>query len=400
VGACAVPTPRASRGEANSLKMPPPAAVASDMASGLGSRNDRNPPPTNSSVSAAPAYRDADAERLERALDTLGQVLTVFGDYAFDTDKSPADDTRTRFTELARHLLLGTGRQSDPAGAAGRRDWASALKLVRDHRREEQDFVVRGIGNLRHALQAFASCLTASVAEEHTADAQLESRLGALRRAIQGNDTEAIREEAQQMASVVESSIDRRRERERRQLSELGGRVQTLRTELAAVRTQATLDSLTNLYNRAAFDQEVEKVGALGLLLNSTPCLLLVDVDHFKAINDQYGHPAGDQVLKGVAENLVRHFLRKEDFVARYGGEEFAIVVSDSAPEKVADRAQRMREAQFARPTRVGAAEIRASISIGIAPLKPGESSESWVQRADAALYAAKRGGRNRLMVG
>ncbi len=100
------------------------------------------------------------------------------------------------------------------------------------------------------------------------------------------------------------------------------------------MRTQATLDSLTNLYNRAAFDQEVEKVGALGLLLGSMPCLLLVDVDHFKAINDQYGHPAGDQVLKAVAENLVRHFLRKEDFVARYGGEEFAIVVRDSAPKK------------------------------------------------------------------
>jgi diguanylate cyclase len=202
------------------------------------------------------------------------------------------------------------------------------------------------------------------------------------------------------VASVVETSIDRRRERERKQISELGGRVQTLRTELAAVRTQATLDSLTNLYNRAAFDQEVEKVGALGFLLGSMPCLLIVDVDHFKAINDQYGHPVGDQVLKSVAENLVRHFLRKEDFVARYGGEEFAIVVRDSAPEKVADRAQRMREAQFARTTRAGEADIRASISIGIAPLRPGEPAASWVQRADAALYAAKRGGRNRLMVG
>src|SRR5687767_4801418 len=105
------------------------------MASGLGSRHERPPAPPSSSVSAAPVYRDAEAERLERALDTLGQVLTVFGDYAFDTDKSPADDTRTRFTELARHLLLGAGRENDPAAAPGRRDWAAALKLVRDHRR-------------------------------------------------------------------------------------------------------------------------------------------------------------------------------------------------------------------------------------------------------------------------
>jgi diguanylate cyclase len=228
---------------------------------------------------------------------------------------------------------------------------------------------------------------------------QIEHRLGALRRAIQDNDTDAIREEAQRMASVVESSLDRRRERERRQLSELGQRVQTLRTELAAVRTQATLDSLTNLYNRAALDQEIEKVAALGLLLGSMPCLLLVDVDHFKSINDQYGHPVGDQVLKGVAENLVRHFLRKEDFVARYGGEEFAIVVRDSAPDKVADRAERMREAQYARATRAGELEVRASISIGIATLKPGETHASWVERADRALYAAKHGGRNRSRV-
>jgi diguanylate cyclase (GGDEF)-like protein len=365
------------------------------MASGLGSRDER----ASFGAGTAPAHSDANTERLERALDTLGQVLTTFGEYAFDTDKSRADETRTTFAELARTLLLGVRREGDPDGPPGRRDWGSALKLLRDHRREEQNFVVRGIGNLRQALQAFASCLSASVAEEQATDAQLERRLGALRRAIQGNDTEAIRNEAQQMASVVESSIDRRRERERRQLSELGGRVQTLRTELETVRTQATLDSLTQLYNRAALDQEVEKVAALGLLLGSMPCLLLVDVDHFKTINDEYGHPIGDQVLKGVAENLVRHFLRKEDFVARYGGEEFAIVVREGALEKVADRAERMREAQSARMTRAGEDEIRASISIGIASLRPGESTASWLQRADAALYAAKHGGRNRSSV-
>ncbi|MDQ2647143.1 MAG: GGDEF domain-containing protein [Myxococcota bacterium] len=366
------------------------------MASSLGPRSASGSFPTNASAASAPSPRELDIERLERAVDTLGQVLTVLGDYAFDTDKSPAEETRTRFTQLARHVFFGATSDSEAAGPPSRRDWASALKVVRDQRREEQDFVVRGIGNLRQALQAFASCLSASVAEEHTSDAQIERRLGALRRAIEGNDTEAIREEAQQMASAVESSIDRRRQREREQLSELGGRVQTLRSELAAVRTQATLDSLTNLYNRAAFDQEVEKVGALALLLGSMPCLLLVDVDHFKAINDQYGHPFGDQVLKAVSENLVRHFLRKEDFVARYGGEEFAIVVREGSPEKVAERAERMREAQFAHITRAGDVEARASISIGIATLKPGESPTSWVQRADAALYAAKRGGRNR----
>ena len=89
------------------------------MASGLGSRDER----ASFRARTTPAESDANTERLERALDTLGQVLTAFGEYAFDTDKSPADETRTAFTELARTLLLGVRREGDPDGASGRRDW-------------------------------------------------------------------------------------------------------------------------------------------------------------------------------------------------------------------------------------------------------------------------------------
>jgi diguanylate cyclase len=210
---------------------------------------------------------------------------------------------------------------------------------------------------------------------------------------------DAIRQEATKVVSLVQNAIDRRRDREKEQLVHLGMQVQSLRSELDAVRTQATLDALTQLFNRAAFDQEIDKVATLGLLLGSEPCLVMVDVDRFKDINDRHGHPIGDEVLRAVADNLVRHFLRKEDFVCRFGGEEFAIVIRDSGVDKVKARTERARSTLANTPVRTAAGSISVTFSAGLTALVPGEPPSQWVERADRALYAAKHEGRNRIVV-
>jgi diguanylate cyclase (GGDEF)-like protein len=125
----------------------------------------------------------------------------------------------------------------------------------------------------------------------------------------------------------------------------------------------------------------------------------MVDVDHFKAVNDKYGHPSGDIVLRAVADNLVRHFLRKEDFVTRYGGEEFAIVVRDSTLDKVASRIERAREVLAQMSIKTPSGNVTVTQSAGLAAFIPGESAPRWIDRADKSLYAAKRAGRNRVVL-
>lgn len=355
--------------------------------------------PTTVSQPAKPVPKSGSTDEFDRVLDTLGAFLREYGESAFDTDQTSAAEVSENCSELWRELSLGTTRNSDSARDEPRRDYAKVLRFFSTHRRYERDFVVRGLGNLRHAVQEFAQCLTAAVHEDRQADTNIDAQVTRLVTVSRGNDVDAIREEAAKVATLVRSAIDRRRDREKEQLLHLGMQVQALRSELDAARTRATLDGLTQLFNRAAFDEELAKVAALGLLLGAEPCLVMVDVDHFKAINDRHGHPIGDEVLRRIADNLVRHFLRKEDFVCRYGGEEFAIVVRESTLEKVAQRVERARLTLTGTAVTTSIGDIDVSFSAGVAPLIPGEPPAQWIERADQALYRAKHQGRNRVLV-
>jgi diguanylate cyclase len=346
------------------------------------------------------------AAEFDRALDTLRAALRIFGEYAFDTERASAAEVKEECSDLIRRVILGDNRDRvEVTGADGesqrgpRRDWGSVHRYLNEQRRHEQEYVTTSFNNLRQALREFAQCVTSAVSEDRSSDRNVETQLSQLMSTAAGSDTDAIRREALLVSDVVRRAISRRRERETEQLLQLGKQVKLLREELEQARTQATLDPLTQLYNRAAFDDEIEKVARLGLLLGSEPCLIMVDLDRFKEVNDRYGHPSGDTVLKSAADNLVRHFLRKEDFVTRYGGEEFAIVVRDSTLEKVAARAERARDVLAQSFIKTPSGPIKVKQSAGVAALVPGESALSWIERADKALYIAKTKGRNRVEI-
>lgn len=357
-------------------------------------KSERSPAqhPSRPVLASTPANTEAE---FDRVLDALGKLLSKFGEYAFDTDQTSAQATRQRCEELWREVSLGPSKSADQSSRSGRREFSRLLTYFEDQRRQEQSYVVQGIGNLRDAVQEFAQCLTLTVREDRQADNQIDQQLTRLSQVVASNDLQAVRQQADRVVALVHTAIARRRDREKEQLLHLGTQVQALRNELDAVRTQATLDALTQLFNRAAFDQEIEKVAALGLLLGSQPCLIMIDADQFKSVNDIHGHPVGDQVLRAIADNLVRHFLRKEDFVCRCGGEEFAIVVRDSTLEKVTARIERARETMASSPVDTVAGPVRMTYSAGVAPLIPGEAAARWIERADRALYAAKHQGRN-----
>ncbi len=160
-------------------------------------------------------------------------------------------------------------------------------------------------------------------------------------------------------------------------------------------------DPLTGLANRRHFralvDRAIETVARSG----DSALLLLLDIDHFKAINDTHGHQAGDQVLRAVAACLT-HCVRPMDTVARYGGEEFAVLLPNCQPlygETVAERIRRAIEALAVATSPV--LELRVTISIGgaFAPEWIRSTAELWLERADLQLYRAKREGRNRCAI-
>ncbi|WP_448093724.1 GGDEF domain-containing protein [Pseudomonas lini] len=161
--------------------------------------------------------------------------------------------------------------------------------------------------------------------------------------------------------------------------------------------TQSALrDPLTDTGNRIAMDQTLEREIEMSRRHSQPLSLLMLDIDHFKHINDTYGHSAGDEVLKAVAASI-KNQLRNVDMVFRFGGEEFLILLSNTSREAAAMIGERLRFAAQAQDYEAEGKMIELTVSIGCSTLLPGESAESLLRRADSALYVAKREGRNRL---
>jgi diguanylate cyclase (GGDEF)-like protein len=145
-----------------------------------------------------------------------------------------------------------------------------------------------------------------------------------------------------------------------------------------------------------ALDREVKRVGRTGQPLS----LIMLDIDHFKSVNDTYGHPAGDTLLRTLAE-VVQRQIRAEDVACRYGGEEFAIILPNSPLDSARRCAERIREElRSLTVEHKGQSLGRITLSLGVASFpEHGPTAEALVQAADAALYQAKRGGRDQVVL-
>jgi diguanylate cyclase (GGDEF)-like protein len=175
--------------------------------------------------------------------------------------------------------------------------------------------------------------------------------------------------------------------------------VQVLESQLVRTREAASLDGLTQLTNRQTFDRTLEQWTADSQLRF---VLAIVDIDGFKAINDQHGHLTGDQVLISVARTLARS-VRSSDMVARLGGDEFALLALDATVRQFEARMCRtvakIAESRFDAGEGEERCLFTVTVSCGVSELSAGDTAASLMQRADEALYGAKHRGKNRVVV-
>lgn len=176
--------------------------------------------------------------------------------------------------------------------------------------------------------------------------------------------------------------------------------ISNLQQNLEAIRAESLTDPLTGLGNRKYFDRSIDV--ALGHAHQSGEplSLLMLDIDHFKSFNDNYGHLTGDQVLRLVGMSL-KQTIKGSDITARYGGEEFAVVLPDTNLRQALTVAEHIRRAVMSRELKkksTGEILGRITISVGVSLLRPADDKLSLIDRADSCLYAAKRNGRNRVI--
>lgn len=167
--------------------------------------------------------------------------------------------------------------------------------------------------------------------------------------------------------------------------------IETLSQRLRHAEEQANKDALTGLANRRQLGQFMSTLDA------GQAVLMMIDIDHFKSINDRYGHVAGDKILTATA-SLLAGLVRTTDIAARFGGEEFCIVMPGIDLDQARDKAEHIRNSIAETPFEAGAERVSITASIGVAPRRPDESIPHWTKRADSALYEAKQQGRNNVV--
>ena len=210
-------------------------------------------------------------------------------------------------------------------------------------------------------------------------------------------DVDAVRDVIQALAAETR----RMQESNAKLTSELaskGSELKEISNKLASVRSEAMLDPLTGLVNRRGFQNAIDQALARGPTGLQGWALLMVDIDHFKKVNDTHGHLLGDKVLQAVAR-VLKNCIKGRDMAVRLGGEEFAIVLPDTTPHGALSLAEDIRQT-VSRGTikrNDGGVIGNVTISIGVAAYKVTETLEHWIERADQALYASKGTGRNRV---
>ncbi|MGS2721265.1 GGDEF domain-containing protein [Paraglaciecola aestuariivivens] len=164
---------------------------------------------------------------------------------------------------------------------------------------------------------------------------------------------------------------------------------------------QNSIDALTSIYNRGYFNQELEKQWDYASRLNLKLSLLLVDVDHFKTFNDNYGHLLGDACLVHVADIINQTSKRKTDLAARFGGEEFVLLLVEKEPQDAVDIAEQLRKSIEAQPFVSEGKSYPVTASIGVSSIQPDHKMDprQLIEQADLALYKAKNQGRNKVVV-
>ncbi len=211
--------------------------------------------------------------------------------------------------------------------------------------------------------------------------------------------TQSEIEEAVRLAAKGTNEMMQQSNQLEEMLAQSNAAMEELRRDLEHVRREAMTDGLTGLANRKAFDSEFDRVFQDSAKNRSRFTLLMLDIDHFKSFNDNFGHQVGDQVLRLVARTL-KDSIKGKDFAARYGGEEFAIILPDTDLAGAVIVGNSLRKAVASKDVinrSTGKVLGRITMSVGVAEFMDDKTLDDLIERADAALYTAKHNGRNQV---
>lgn len=366
---------------------------------------DPQPDPPSEPQAEALSEQQAEApyeEPVEDVLDVVATLLRTWGEFAIDLGEMDVAAVREQFEEWARHALVMAPAPGSAEGASAdgpmRRDWPGLRRFVHDHRKTEQSVVQCSLGDLRDVIWIFLETVGRAVQEDRKTDGRMAGQMDKLKRAVGSGDTQTVKKEALRSITLIESLIETRSQRQISRVKRMASHLDRLNLELVDVKEKLTTDPLTEIPNRAAFEEHLNRLVDVQPVVSVRATLFMIDVDHFKWVNDHYGHSAGDAVLKAVARELHSGLRRRGDFVARFGGDEFVAIVQGADSEGVKKICEQALFSIRDMETPQDGEAIRVSVSIGATSFSQDDDARTWLERSDRALYLAKEAGRDRFV--
>lgn len=321
--------------------------------------------------------------------------LKLFADFTPEADRA---DVRTflRALEDARAQIALSDHEQDVRRLAigSVRACEQFLKQSRHYYQTRESELTEMIGILGETAKLLAGDSTEFGTRMH-------ATIDRFRGIARLEDIRELKKQLIEEASVLQRTVAEKLHHDQQAVSALTARVQSLQAHLVEAEEQASLDPLTRIANRGRFDHSLTRMVASARTTHVPVSVALVDIDDFKRINDTHGHSIGDRVLLCAAQWLTGA-VRHTDLVARYGGEEFGVILADTnlaaAETRFCGVVEQIASRSFEYDVEGETRSIRFTVSCGLAQLTGAETEADLIRRADEALYAAKRGGRNRVV--
>ena len=358
--------------------------------------------PPARAVVPVPPVQAADGHE-DLLLDALGGVIGALARYPLELPARAADRTAREMSTWQRHATLGMPLEDGSVGTESvgitDRDWKGLVRAATELQREQQTLVDSLVGELRGALWSCVSAVHESVRIDESAEVSTGLNLSLVKRAVLGTQIATIKDEVLKAVAEIDRTLKERREEQQRQYRTLASSLDSLGRQLEEARKESETDPLTRVGNRKHFDVMVQRSVQLFSLGRTPVCLLMIDLNKLKIINDSYGHNAGDAAITSVATAACTVFQRQSDVICRYGGDEFAVILNGCDMPVAQTLARRLVEQVRTMPLPTDRMEFALGASVGVAQLAAGEDVMQWVARADRAMYQAKRQATTSVMI-
>ncbi|MGE3959433.1 MAG: diguanylate cyclase [Vicinamibacterales bacterium] len=353
-------------------------------------------------ASAAPAAVAAPAS-VEPFVDKRADMFAVFLDRLMEVlqQLAPESDPADR-EEFQNRIKEYRAALHDPRRRAELPQVTDAcIRLCRSYLEGSRSYYAEREKELTEVISILRDAAKLSVGNSAEFNEQVMASTDRFTRIAQLDDIRELRKRMSDEVGNLRRSVAEKQKKDEEAYTQLTARVETLQRKLSEMEVEATIDPLTKVGNRRQFEGSLARLVSKAKDSGTSLSLAMIDVDHFKKINDTHGHPIGDRVLLCVAQALAKG-VRQTDVVCRYGGEEFAILLPGASATEVEGRMKKLlldiANSTYEYDVITRKEQVHFTVSCGLVDLDSEETAETMVKRADEALYEAKKKGRNRVI--